>query len=162
MLKRDRNDLDPSDLERFRSRINGMKGQQRNPAPLDVLGGSENIREFLDEFRPGPFIAENRDAFLLNEIKAAKLVDAMGVVGMGMSVEDCIQARDLRSQSLLAKVGRRIDEKAFSAKLDPRRGPEALVLGVPRATDSALALKQRHATRCSTAQDSQRRFHDFI
>ncbi len=100
--------------------------------------------------RRGALVQMDVDALPLVQEQCAQVVDAMGVVGVLVGVEDRIQPVDLGRQQLLAQVGRRIDQDAGHAAafaaLDQQRGAAAAVLGIAGIADAPAERRPRDAT----------------
>ena len=84
---------------------------------------------------------------------AAQIVDAVGVVGMLVGVEDRVEPVDLGIEQLLAQIGRGIDQDAGDAcavaPFDQERGAPTAVPGLPdrRRPSRAPAAARRRMSR---------------
>ena len=84
--------------------------------------------------------------------KAAQIVDAVHVVGVGMGVEHCVDAANTIGDHLLAKIRPGVDRDgglaAIGADLpDQKGGAGAAVPGIVRITGAPVAIDARHAGR---------------
>ncbi len=97
--------------------------------------GLEDVIELGTEFSGRPSISEYGNALLLKEVEASEFVDSVDVVSVRMGVEDRIDALDVGSKRLLAKVGRSVDEETLSLSLDPHGSAQALILRIRGSAD---------------------------
>ena len=105
-----------------------------------------NAFEFFPHFVAGPLIPVERDAFFLDKIETAEIVNPVDMIGMGMSVKNSIDPRNPRPQSLSPEVRGGIEQETFSMDLQPGRSPESFIFGISGLTDRAAAMNQRYAS----------------
>ena len=70
------------------------------------------------------------DIVFLHEVEGANIVEAEDVVGVGVGVEDGVEAVDLVAEGLIAEIGRGVNEDALVAEAQEDRGAEAFVARV--------------------------------
>src|SRR5579862_6947624 len=123
----------------------------------------EAIAEALVHGLRGGFIEIYIDQTPAFDEQRAQVVDAVGVVGMLVRIEDAVEPIDVGVQELFAQIGRRVDEDPCNAgvvaALHEQRGAPAPVL---RIFWIAVAPTQRwawHAAGRPAAQDRKFQWH---
>ena len=93
------------------------------------------------------------------EAEWPQIVDAVGVVGMGMAHEDAIKTLHASVDQLLAQIGRGVHEDrgraTGSVAFEQHRAAAATVLRVRRIARAPSFRNPRHAAGRATAQDRQ-------
>ncbi len=111
----------------------------------DREGVLEGVPEPGAEVLHGVRRGVGRDPLLLERVEAAHVVDAGGVVGVHMRIEERVDATIVAAQHLVAEIRRRVEEEGDVVDADQRGGAESSVAWVRRATDLAVAADHRHA-----------------
>ncbi len=121
----------------FYGAVRLRKGQHRNgaPCPIDrewrkrfgdnmavdngrIFGAArrfKTIGELARQMGQGGFVGIHIDAFSHQKCQRAQIVDAIGLVGMGMGHQHSVEAGHARGQQLLAHIGRGVDQKRRAA-----------------------------------------------
>jgi len=108
-------------------------------------GGPEDIAEAgVDVVHAGPAAVE-RDGGALTHIEGAQVVDAMGMVGVGMGIEHGVDVEQAIGHRLQTQFGRRVDQDRGIVVADHDGGTGAPVARVGRGTDRAVAPDHGHA-----------------
>src|ERR1039457_7073149 len=92
-------------------------------------------------------------------MKAAQIVDAIDMIGMGMGEEDGIDMHDLLAQGLLAKVGGGVHQNVPTVVPDKQRSSRSVIPRILRRTGRACAADHRYARGCSAPENGN--FHGF-
>ena len=87
-----------------------MQCDTRGSPSRVLLFSVENVPKSSAKLLAGPGVAVGWDDLILNDVEAADLIDSMKVVGVGMSVEDGVNAGNSGSDGLKAKVGGGVDQ----------------------------------------------------
>src|SRR5690606_12134542 len=103
------------------------------------------------------------DGLPLHLVVPADVVDAEDVVGVGVGVEQGVQARQAEPDGLQAKLGRRVDDEVPSAQVDPDRWPRAVVSRIRGRAYVTSAADDRHSLRGAGPEkdDAQPTFHSL-
>lgn len=64
------------------------------------------------------------------EMKAAQIVDAVDMVGMGVGEQDSIYVRDIFPDNLLSQIGRGVNKYEFAVVFNNDGGTGPLVPGI--------------------------------
>ena len=100
--------------------------------------------------------AVDGDGVFAFELEGANVVEAHHVVGVGVGVENGVEAADAGAEGLGAEVGSGIDEDVAAVVGDEDGGAEAIVAGVGGSADVAVATDGGHAYAGAGAEDSDR------
>ena len=84
----------------------------------------------------------------------------MHVIGMGMRVNERIDAAYFRIQELLSEIRRGIDQNGRAVLLDQDRSPAASVARIIGVAGAPIATNSRHAPGWSAAENGH--FHETI
>lgn len=84
----------------------------------------------------------------------AQVVKAEDMIRVRVRHQYRIDLMNFRPQSLRAKIGRGIHEQALALVLNVNRRSQAMVVGIVRAADGAVAPDHRDAMACAGAQKS--------
>ena len=77
--------------------------------------------------------------------KASEIVKAHDMIGVRMRKNDCIYAANAFSERLRSKIGSGIHYPGTFRRFDIDRRAQALVAGIGRPADIAIAAYHRHA-----------------
>ena len=109
------------------------------------------------------FVEVDVDALPLLHEQRAQIVDAVGVVGVLVGVEDAVEPIDLGIEKLLAHIGRRIHQDACDAAgvvpLDQKRGAPPAILRILRIAGAPAQGRTRHAAGRPAAEDGEFQGH---
>src|SRR5690242_8519651 len=122
----------------------------------------EAIVEAMIEHPPGRLVHIGVELTAGANEQRAQVVDAVGVVGMLVRVEDAIEPIDIRVQELLAQVRRGVDQHPGAlalAALDQERTAAPAVLRILGITGAPAERRPRHAARRAAAQDGELEAH---
>ena len=76
------------------------------------------------------------------------------MVGVGVSVENCVEAIEVRGHGLGAEVGRCVDDDIASAIREQDGWARALVVRIFRFANCAMASERGDAHRCAGTENS--------
>ena len=123
----------------------------------------EAIAEPGVHHRRGLFVEIDVDQSPLFEVQRAQVVDAVGVVGVLVGVEDGVDPIDLGIEKLLAQIGRRVDQDPGDAAgvvtLDQERRAAAPVFRIVGIAGAPAQRRPRHAGGGSAAENSEFQRH---
>ncbi len=94
----------------------------------------------------------DRDRLGLQKVERAQIVEAQDVVGVAVSKQHRVDAREARAQGLLAEIGPRVDDHAMAVPAQRDRGPQSPVARVVRVAHRARAADRRDAHTRARAQ----------
>ena len=113
--------------------------------------GLEDIAETVQQRRRGGRIGPDRHPLMGIVGKLADIVDAVGLVGMGMGIDHRIDGGDIGVDQLPDHVRPGIDQHAgdamFAHPLDQQRTAAAAVLRIARVAGAPAVADPRHAAR---------------
>jgi hypothetical protein len=112
----------------------------------------ENIRKIMSNQIKGLFAGVTGNNFFMNEMKAAQIVDAVDMVGMGMGKEHGIDAGNFVPDCLFPEIGRGIHEKVPAGGFDQDRGAGSFVPWIGGSADTAVAADHWNPRGSSAAE----------
>jgi hypothetical protein len=77
------------------------------------------------------------------------------VVGVGVRVENSVEAIDLLAEGLLAKIGRGVDDDVAAVIRKQNRGPSPFIARIGRAAHFAMTGESRDAHGSAGAEDGE-------
>jgi hypothetical protein len=80
----------------------------------------------------------------LHKVEGADVIQAGGVIAMGVSKNNRVKAADLLAQHLLSEVRTRVDDERVTPGLDEDGSAEALVAKIDGAAHFACAANHWH------------------
>lgn len=99
----------------------------------------------------------DRDFVLLHEVERPHVVKAQNMVGMSMRKEDGIEPFDSESQSLVAEVGRSVNQDMALPATQQNGWPQPLITFVRGTADLTMAADHGYAdTRTGTENQNGR------
>src|SRR5215475_4597803 len=101
------------------------------------------------------FACKNGECCSLPHVEGANVVEAEDVVGVSVRKENSVEALDPGTESLLAKIWRRIDDDVLAAAREQEGRAETVIVGVARSAHTTLAAKRGHAHRSAGAEDRE-------
>src|SRR5690348_9742688 len=107
-------------------------------AAVFVIAREDIAEHLLDAFHRR-WLRIERNFSVLVKGKRTEIVKPKDVVGVGMGVEDGIDAANTLADGLFAEVRARVNQDMTIAELDEDRGPCAPVMRVRRSADFAGA-----------------------
>src|SRR5215468_3256315 len=138
-----------------------MPGQDRRI--VAAFRRDEAIGEPRHDVLGGRLVEIGRNALALVQHHRAKVVDAVGLVGVLMGEEHRVEVIDLGADELLAQVRRGIDHDTGDAvsrsALRQQRAAEAAVLRVVGIAAAPAECRARYAGGRAAAEDRQRQRH---
>jgi hypothetical protein len=151
--------LERSDLDIFadakrRIRQNSVRYQLRQAAAK--MRWLENILENSPKIGPRDLVRINTHRSV-TKIERPYIIKPKNVINVAMRYENSIKMADLRTQSLLAKVYRRINEYLLFAVLDQYRNPQPLITRIVGQARFTVAPDRGNAGRCACTEKSE--FH---
>ena len=121
--------------------------------------GLKNIRESLADDAGRRLVHVQVETATHDQAKGPQIVDAVGVIGVGMAQKDAVEPLHAGVEQLLAQVGRSVDENGSCAAgpeaLEQHRAAAAAVLRVRRIAVAPPLPDSRHAAGRAAAQDGQ-------
>lgn len=146
MGKIDRNDIQPAEFERTFYRHGNW---------TDVVPGGSLLAESIGEHAPqiveGSRGGVDRHGFVIEFAEPAQVVEAQNVIGVGVGVNNGVDARDALPQTLGTEVGRGIDLKHGLAGPEQGGRAQAFVPCVAGSANPALAANHGYAVRGARA-----------
>lgn len=139
--------------EKFKGAIQWMKLNLRKRAFRGLR--LKNVREGAAENREGFFRGINRDGGFLLLIERTNVVEAKNVVGVGVSVENGVEAIDILTQGLMAEIGRGVDDDVAAAVGKQYGRTSALVARVRGSTHFATTSQSWNAHRRAGAKNGE-------
>src|SRR5262249_8589074 len=145
----------------------GLPGHQAVlPHDRRIFAASRRLKavaEALVQRLRGTLINVDRDALAAVDEEPAQVVDAVGMIGMLVRVEDGLERVDLGVEELFAQIRRRVDQHPGgadgAAALDQQRGAAAPVLGILRIAVAPAGSGPRHAAGRATAENGKFQRH---
>src|SRR2546423_12734744 len=127
----------------------------------------EAIAEPLDQGARGRVIGVDVDALPFLERERPQVINAVGMVGMVMSIEHRVEPLDGGVKQLLAQIRRGVDQDASAltravCPLDQQRAAPAAVLRVVRIAVTPAKPDARYAGRRAAAQDGGAKRHAAV
>jgi len=96
-----------------------------------------------------------REASRLADRQRTQVIDAVHVVGVRVRKQHGVDPIDAGRDELEPQLGRRVDQKPRTSRLDERSRARALVAGVGGCTGWTATADLRHAERCTRAEKNQ-------
>jgi len=123
--RRDWNDLQIKKLERAINRVQGDAGKRADGLPTVEDIGEGLLQHFQCRVR-----SVDRNGSFLFQIVGADIVEAENMVGVGVSVENCVESIVVRGHCLGAEVGRRVDDDIAAGVGEQHGGAHAFVMRI--------------------------------
>ena len=101
--------------------------------------GIEGVAEDAADDVEGLDGSVGRDGHFLVVVEGAHVVEAQDVVGVGVGVEDGVDAGDAGAQGLGAEIGRGVDEDILAGVLHQHGGAEAVIARIGGGAGGAAA-----------------------
>ena len=137
----------------FKRTVDLVGCEFRSPIAEIEAAAFESIGEAgADAFEDG-FVGVGWNGFHHQIVDGAQIVEPVQVIGVGVGVEQRVDFTDTGIKALHADVRRAVDENAETLPFDIDAAAAAVIFGIGRAADAAVATDLWHAARCSTAED---------
>jgi hypothetical protein len=99
----------------------------------------EDVSEGAADYAKCFFVAVDGERGLLADVERTDVVETENVVGVAVGEEDGVEAVEVDAESLLAEIGGGIDYYVLSVAGKQERRAQAIVVGIFRGADAAVA-----------------------
>jgi len=100
-------------------------------------------------------VRENGKRRFLADVEGANVVKAKNVIGVSVGEKYRVQTLETDAQSLLAKIGRGVDNNMVAVAGEKDRRAEPVVARVLRSADPAMATERGNAHGCAGTKERE-------